>query len=427
MRVVLFLSIAVAIQGLLSPAGFSEESLRLDEAIVEALAKNPELREARERWQAAKLRIPQASALPDPTVGYMVMGPNMLETRTGPQDQVYEAEQMIPFPGKLWERRRMAGAEANAAEAKLKATERDVILKVTEAHANLYATDASIAAVEEVQYFLNSLEAITQARYGAQGGSQRDVAKAQVEASETAQRLLMLRQQRDATAALLNALLDRDPRQPIGQVAAPEIPSPSWTLEELVAIARDHRPELREASAMLKRDRHAKTLAAFEYVPDVSVGFQYTKIGNGMTTDPADGKDVWMVPLMINVPIWQNRLLPGVLEAKRNVKASQAKLEQEENLTEYEVRDAYYRFTATRESAALYEHAVLPQAEVAFRSDQAGYEAGRTDALNLLDSERIYLNAKVMAVQAVAEAAKGFAALERAVGTDLKARGGTTQ
>jgi outer membrane protein TolC len=134
-----------------------------------------------------------------------------------------------------------------------------------------------------------------------------------------------------------------------------------------------------------------------------------------------------MVPLMVNIPLWQNRLIPAVREAKRNVSASQANLEQAENLTEYEVRDAYYRFAATREVAALYEHAVLPEAEVAFRSDQAGYEAGRTDALNLLDSERVYLNAKVMSYEAVAEAAKSLAALERAVGTDLSAQGGTTE
>ena len=426
MRVVVYLFSGLLIQLMPAPPSRAQEVLRLEEVVREALAANPELKAANEHWQAARHRVPQASALPDPTVGYMVMGPRFIETRTGPQDQVYEAEQMVPFPGKLWERRRMAAAEAKAAEAQLKATERDVIMKVTEAYANLSATDASILAVEEVQYYLNSFEAITQARYGAQGGSQRDVAKAQVEASETAQRLLMLRQQREATAALLNALLDRDPQRPVGQVAAPEIPAPAWTLDELLAFAKQHRPELREAEAQLKRDRHAKTLAAFEYVPDVSVGFQYVKIGSGMTTDPDDGRDAWMVPLMINIPLWQNRLVPAQREARRNVNASQAKLEQAENLSEYEVRDAYYRFTATREVAALYEHAVLPEAEVAFRSDQASYEAGRTDALNLLDSERVYLNAKVMSYEAVAEAAKSFAALERAVGTDLTTREGTT-
>ena len=130
-----------------------------------------------------------------------------------------------------------------------------------------------------------------------------------------------------------------------------------------------------------------------------------------MTSDPDDGRDAWMVPLKINVPLWQNRLIPSVLEAKRNLRASQAKLAQAENLSEYDVKDAYYRFTAAKQVVEVYQHALIPEAQVAFQSDQAGYEAGRTDVLNLIDSERVYLNAQVAYYQALAEALQSFAPL----------------
>ena len=74
--------------------------MALDELLKEAVAHNRGLEAAREELQAAKHRVPQSSALPDPTAGYAVMGP-MLETPLGPQKDVYEFEQMIPFPGKL--------------------------------------------------------------------------------------------------------------------------------------------------------------------------------------------------------------------------------------------------------------------------------------------------------------------------------------
>lgn len=399
------------------------EELRLPDVITEALGRNPDLKAAQERWRAAKLRVPQASALPDPMAGYMVMG-EMLETRLGPQEDIFEVEQMVPFPGKLWKRHQMAAAEAKAAKAQMEAAKRNVIVRLSEVYYDLYATDSTIVTVEELHEILKRLEGVAQARYGAQGGSQRDVAKAQAELSGVEETLLTMRQRRQSLAARLNALLDRDPQSPVGRTVTPELPTVSATVEQLLDIAKQHRPELQEASAMVKRDQHASTLAKLGYVPDVSVGFQYNQIGAGMTTDPDDGRDAWMVPLKINIPLWQNRLIPSVLEARRNLQASQARSAQEENTTEYEVNDAYFRFTSAKQIVELYRNALIPEAELAFRSDQAGYEAGRVDVLNLIDSERVFLNAQVTFYQALAEALKSHAALERALGTTLANEGG---
>ena len=400
-----------------------EGSIRtLQEFLREALSRNPQLEAARERWEASRKRIPQSSSLPDPTAGYMIMGQD-LETRLGPQKDVFEVEQMVPFPGKLVERHRMAVADAMATEAQRKGVERDLILKVSQAYAEVYAIDATVAVVEEIKETLQKFEGIAQARYASGKGSQRDVAKAQAEVSDTLQRLFVLRQQRETTAAFLNALINRDPGTPLGPVAPPRLPSLSMTLEDLVALAQKQRPELGEASALLVKSRHAYSLAKFEYVPDLSIGFQYVGIENGMTTDPNDGQDAWMIPLKVTLPLWQNRIGAAVQEAKRNLEASRADLQQVQNMSAYDVKDAYYRFTSARQIVGLYENALIPEAELAFRSDQAGYEGGTIDVLNLVDSERVLLNAKVAYHQALADALKSFAALERAVGTDLEDKG----
>ena len=64
----------------------------------------------------------------------------------------------------------------------------------------------------------------------------------------------------------------------------------------------------------------------------------------------------------------------------------------------------------------LYESGVLPQSELALNSDKAGYEAGRTDFLGLLDSERVYLDAKLGYLKIFTEALKSRADLDRAAG-----------
>ncbi len=400
----------------------AEEPEALEALIEEAFEHNREIAAARQRLSAARWRIPQAWALPDPTFSTMLMG-EMLETRLGPQEGVYEVEQMVPFPGKLWERRRIAVSEAQAARARMQATERDVALKVSEAYYDLYAVDATRTALEEIRETLTRLAGIAEARYASQGGAQRDIAKAQAELSDVLHRLFELDRQRQTMAALLRALLNRRAGGVTGPVAAPELPALSKSVEELLEIARRSRPELLEASAALTRERHARTLATMEVLPDVSVGFQYVQVGTEGVTDPNAGRDAWMVPLTVTVPLWPNRVLPAIVEARRNLRVSEAEFQQAENMTNYEVRSAYYAHTTARHIVELFENSTLPAAELAFRSDQAGFEAGRTDVLDLIDSERVYLSARVAYYQVLAQALKSLAVLERAVGVSLKEAG----
>ena len=390
----------------------------LEQWLTEAHARNPALRAAREEAAASRQRIAQAWALPDPSFGTMVMG-DMLETRVGPQEHVYEVEQLVPFPGKLWQQRAIAKAEAAAQATGAEGVAQDVARDIATAYYDLYAVDATIRDVEDILEQVKQFEQIAQSRYASQGGGQREVAKAQVEVSQTLERLFVLRQQRDTLIARVNALLGRREDTPIGPVAEPSRPQLTGTLEELLARARTGRPEVRQAEALVSRARHAKRLAGFETLPDVSVGFRYVDIGNGTTTQPNDGQDAWMIPLMIRVPLWANRTIPAIREAAGSLRAREASLEDAENRTAFEVRDRYYRVVTAARLVELYENALIPEAELAFRSDYAGYEAGRQDALNVIDSERTYLNAKIAYYQTLADYLKQMAELERAVGQPL--------
>ena len=132
------------------------------------------------------------------------------------------------------------------------------------------------------------------------------------------------------------------------------------------------------------------------------------------------GDDKWMFPLRINIRFLQNKNIPGIQEAQKQIEANQAKVKAAKNTAFYEVKDAYYRFDSAMKITELYETAVIPQAQLALSSDQAGYESGKTDFLNLLDSERVYLNAKLTQVQMLTEALKSHADLVRATGIDLE-------
>ncbi|MFA5159603.1 MAG: TolC family protein [Candidatus Omnitrophota bacterium] len=394
------------------------QTLHLQDLIQQALEKNPEILAVKAEWLASKKRILASWALPDPVGEYDFMG-SMVETRTGPQKNRFVISQDVPFPAKLWEKRKIAKAESEAAYARYRALERDITDKLTRLYYELYYIDASLDTLAEVKGLLKKIEGVAQARYSNRSGTQRDVAKAETEFSMNLEKLYMLEQQRESVTAQMNALLDRDPMAAIGKVTLPGKPVLKKTLVELINLAVQNRQEIKEAEAMASKTRYSKRLAQLAYLPDMNVGFEYVRVGSGTTTESNDGKNSWMIPFKVNLPIWQNRIIPEIQEARKLEEAQKAKLLAAKNQTFFEVKDAYYRFESASKIADLYEVAVIPQAQLAFSADQAGYESNKSSFLDLLDSERVYLNARLSGVRFYTEALKAYADLVWATGLDL--------
>jgi len=419
----IFLSLVVWVSFGYNQSAHAEmgQTVGLEVLIEEGLANNPGLSAARSEWEAARMRVPQASALPDPTAGFSVMGP-MLETRVGPQEQAYEFEQMIPFPGKLLAKRKIAAAQAASVEAVFEKTKQDLILKISETYFEFYVVQENLKALNEVHDLLLTYAKTAEAAYARLEASQQDVNKAQIEITEIVQRKITYEQQKQSLVQLLSALVNREISvQELDSSSRTVTPAEELVLEEVLEKARQNRPELQAAAAEIDTARNISRLAKYEYVPDLSVGFQYYGIGSGDTHDPDDGEDAWMIPIRITIPLWQNRIVPALKESKENLKAAQARLKEVQNFSTYEVKNAFYKYQSSREIAGLYERDLLPQAELALRSSTAGYESGKTDLLNLIDSHRLYLNARIAYHQALAEQLRNFAALERTVGTSLAA------
>lgn len=395
------------------------ETVRLEELIESARLDNSDIIAAKAEWEAQKKRVWIDSSLPDPMGGYDIMG-SMTETRVGPEKNRFMVSQEVPFPLKLWEKGKMADDQAKAAYQRYRAVERDVTNELTKSYHDLYFVDESLRTIEEVKSLLKKIEATAQARYSNLSGTQRDVAKAQAEVSMSIEKHFVLTQARQSTAAMINEILNHDPMTEVGKAVLPAKPVLHKTLLELINLAVQNRAEIKEMEALVSKSRRQKTLAKLNFIPDVNVGFQYTQVGSGMTTDPSDGRDSWMFPLRIKLPLWWNRNIPEIQEAQKIIEANEARLKKATHNAYHEVEDAYWRLDAALKITALYETAIIPQAQLALSSDEAGYEGGKIDFLNLLDSERVFLNAKLTYVQMLTQALKAYADLVRTTGLDLE-------
>lgn len=71
-------SLLLCIVLLRPPLSAAESHLNLQTLIEETKQRNPEIRVARQRWEAAKALIPQVQSLPDPIIGFAYRGPDIM-------------------------------------------------------------------------------------------------------------------------------------------------------------------------------------------------------------------------------------------------------------------------------------------------------------------------------------------------------------
>lgn len=391
-----------------------QKTLALPELIQEALAKNPEIQAARKQWEASASRIAQARSLDDPTL--QVQWWNAPQTFNFGQaaNTIIGLSQKFPFPGKLALRGEVASRSAEMTEQALRAKERDLIARVKQAYYDLFLAHKAIQIHHEQIDLLKQFFEIANAKFRVGKGSQVDVLKAQVELSALYQQLPVLEQRRDTAGAMLNTLLDRDPRFPLEVPQGPRDGQFDKDLEELYQIAVNDRPELKAGELAIQLNERSRALAFREYLPDLNVGFQ--RFQN------FQARDGFGAVVSINMPFafWTKpKYDAAVQEAAAAVAAARADLHTMENLTRFQIRDLLARVRASWEVAVLYRTTVLPQAEQSVEAARAGYRTGKTDFLNLIDAERALREFQLAYYRALVERAHRLAELEQVVGTDL--------
>ncbi len=391
--------------------------LVLDNLIKEALQNNPQIKSAEQRWRAVLRRAPQASSLDDPMFSYTRWF-SSVETRVGPQENVFMLSQRFPFFGKLSLKGDMANQDAVAAEQKYQATVRDVVYKLKLAYYDLYWVDRSLLILQEYQQLLRDFQRVAERKYATGTGIQANVLKAQVEISSILERQLNFDKIREGAVARLNALLARDHNTSVGFVGSIDTTLFEVSEAELTQKAIAEREELNSAKAMIQKSEYAISLSKRQYWPDLNLSFGYITIPGGKTSAPDNGKDAWSINAGINLPIWLGRRNAAVDEAESMLVSNHESYENLKNEVEAEIKDLYARLKTAERTVNLYAQQLIPDAGRTLQSVLASYQTGTLDFLNLLDSERMLLNFRLAYAKELANYRQQVAALKRAVGSE---------
>lgn len=396
---------------------------RLEALIEEALQSNPEVLRAFADYQAALHRVPQLTAVPDPSLTATQFA-RTVETRVGSQQRMLALSQSIPGVGKRAAKGQLASKAAAVSDELYRATRAEVVLRVKHAYYDLGFLDRALSASQEDEALLEHFEEIARRRYAQGFGLQGDVLRLQAQITNAIHRRQQLLAQRVDLEAVLNALRDVPADTPVADVLFADLPSLNLDRESLVEIGRRERPEIRAAFLHIEEREKSMHLARIQHRPDFTVGLTWGNIrARGATAAemaiPGDGKDSYAFSFGLTLPLFRGKYDAGIREAAEQYAAARFAYRDSARKMESDVRAVSFRIETIARQLDLFERALVPQAEQALLSTESAYSNGTVEVTGLLDSQRALLDVQLGLARLQADYLKAVADLERTIGSGV--------
>lgn len=403
----------------LSAESVAIQSLGLDDAIRLALERSPAFQAAQERVNAVRgtTRSRSAPNNPELSIGATLV-PEESEDPGEARSQFPDTDETnlrhtFPTSGRRRHRTRMANAELEEAIAQLRLEELELRSKVTDAYINLQLAQAIAGVQDEASRIARSFHEAAQGQHRLGLVPETDVMRTRIDLAQNEQDVLRacgdVRAKEEALGLLIGA--------PSGQRfrATDELPEGviSSTLEQLWAVADNHRPEVRMAAASLEAAQADVRLQQADRRPDLTV---QTAFVDHLTNSGNPPMKAW-----VTLPLWDRGLIGGQVErARAEVRMKEQLLEQALRQARAEVTTAFRQLEAARQVFAVSREEIVPSALNLLEKARAAYVSGLGTLLQVLDAQRVYRQVCLDRLSTQGEVARSLNQLERATATHLR-------
>jgi len=399
-----------------NPANVS--ALGLKDFLEIALRQNPALRAAYRRWKMTEYRPAQARSLDDPVLRYTEPA-REIETRLGPVDRSLSLNQKLPFPGKLRLKGTIAGKEAAIANMRYQKLLRDLTAEVKKTYFELYFVDKAVELQRENETVLDYFAEVSRRNYGLDVSELDELVRSQKSSAKATFSLLKAREMRKTVVARLNTLLDRPPGTAIGLLREPDFVDVGITLEVMYDLAGQYNERVRLAGLRVEKSELEKRLSKYTYLPNFSVGVNYSQIGLPPSNVRNGGDDALSFTLGVSIPIWFSKNRAHVSEKsellKESLFAKRAALQDVKGL----VDKVYYNMSTARSITLLYKKRFIPEAKDSMDFAEARYKTGKESLGRLLETESMWIDFRLIYYRAFTDYLIGIAELERLTARDL--------
>jgi outer membrane protein TolC len=395
----------------------------VDAFIHRALHENRMVQAARFNVLALKARIPQVTALDDPTVSNTIypipsVAPQYVLMGYNPYNLMLA--QQFPWAGTLRLRGEAAEEDVKVALAELCSAQLDAVAAVKRAYYDLYFNEQAERILAENRKLASDFVEIAKIRVQT-GGSQQDYLRAEVVVTDIDRELVRFRQGLATARADLAQQLHVSPESDLRTLPEVPIAQVPTEIDRLYRLAAAARPELKGRLAAIARDEKAVELARKRYYPNVTLGLSYMDMEktNAQTPKTAGGFPNVGLFVGFNLPVYRQKLEAGVCEAEARTIADARLYDAERDATYRDVKDLMIQAKTQRDIIELFRASILPKSEQALKLATTDYQTGNVDYVTLITAWREVLQIQLQIAQVEAELGKALASLERAVGVQL--------
>jgi outer membrane protein, heavy metal efflux system len=412
----LILAVAAELSTGVAEGEAATRSLSLSEVTSVVLANNAAIKEALNKWNAARARIPQAAAWDDPRLGgdtlvhrFVNVPPNAF------MDQSVSLEQVVPITGKNLTRARAAMAEAISAYEDVRRAQLDVIAA---ARASFFRLANAYDQLEINRKNIDSLKQIadiSRAKYEAGTQSAADVLVAETDESKLEEAQRDLERQLSDEQSRLNQLMNRDAFAPLSVRGTASVQMPQLSPTSLRPLVLTHRPEVKMAEAKIDMEKWKLQLAHREWIPDPALMIKAQRYDDA-------GQAVSEVDAGVSFPLpWVNfrKYSAGVREAGENLGAAEHGLDRSQKEALRLLRDQLQKIETFHHHVELFRDKLVPQAQQAFEANRLAYESGKASFLDWITAQRILRDIEATARMHLTDYQVAVAELEAIIGAQL--------
>ncbi len=359
----------------------STNALTLESAIRLALENNPELRASAARVDAAAGRAYQARKWSNPELELSAQEWPVSKGR-GFSDsiQTIGVAQTLPYPGKKSLDKQIGGAGVKLSEAELALRRTEIVRDVKAGFFRVLATDRLVEVSTQLVAVAESSAVTARKRVDAGATAYQEQLRAEVQLEQARTELTGIQRELAGARQFFVTILGRpDLKDASLSGALAEAPDASL-MEDMGAERLSMHPSAAAAQANLNRAQLAYRRARLEPFPDVKVGVSGGRIGE---TD----RSIIQLGFSLPLPLI-DRGKGKQQEARANVSVALAELHAVQQQLQREWVNALKRYRTAAEQVANYRERILPKAGEALRLVQTGFEQGKFNFIDLLDTQR---------------------------------------
>jgi outer membrane protein TolC len=400
------------------------EVIDLDRMVYFALTNSPELKSMQYSIESDKLRAGEKGYLPDPMLEFE-LDDIMSDFKQVGMINFY-ISQMFMFPGKLELDKRAILNNTVMMEYDLKNDAVSMINMVKMNYYNLYLTEQKIKINNENQLIMQNFMTAAEARYSVGKGMQQEVFKSQIELSKLQNEQYLLTQQKknilSELTRLTKVVIDENTRISFRNIDldflldTDHFKLEGFDTEKLVNYAFRNRADLKSLESKVVMNKTDLEMAKLSRMPDFNVKLGYKIL-------PFEEKNAFSVMLGVSIPIapWTSGKYDySIRKSEVKIKSTNEEIDNKKNDIRNEVVNSVNSLLSAKQTMNYYYTVMIPQTENSLKATQYNYENNMTSFVDLLDSYRMYQEAKLMFYDTVVMYLKMIADLEKATGMNFK-------